>query len=375
MLARQLPFMHRLAVIGFSSLALFSLACEEAGQELCLEGEDEHYDRQEYKVESKEVSAPNQVHPEEICVDAAASASGEAFCFLNGMLNNVPDGEKFLDHGNCLDVRTMGTVSHRVPRFPDYCDSRLDDAEYVADVQWVTAQLETSGCTCCHNSKSGYSTVFDFGVGDAWVSTLSNNAVLLAAGLAGEGSFVTVAPEDNHGFAAAGNVFVSQDPERMRKFFLDEVDHRELGQEHIDEANAFYGAVPNFADIMNEAPEPCPDGVGVDATGLIHWGELEGVRFVNIMQGDGLNPSIPPLDAPTGTLWRLEADGPSEAMSTGTVHYADAGLEGYTQRFPRDASTAPDALVDANSYRIFATTRTSGVNHVSCEFTYPIEAP
>ena len=79
-------------------------------------------DTPEYQREAKEMSATHQVYPEEICVGADESVTGEAFCFSNGMLGNVIEGEKFLDHGDCRDVRTMGTSPISLTRrSPDLC--------------------------------------------------------------------------------------------------------------------------------------------------------------------------------------------------------------------------------------------------------------
>ena len=237
---------------------------------------------------------------------------------------------------------------------------------------WATAQLDSSGCGCCHNSESGYATVFDWGIGPNWVSTMSDMGVVLAAGLAGEGVFVTMPPEDNHGFAQAGNAFVSTDPERLAQFFLDEVEFRGLGQDAVEAADAFYAAVP-FAALATEKPWACPEGVGVDAEGQVHWSLTDG-RFLNILQGNEENPNIPPLDAPEGTLWRYEATAHADAMTSGAVAYGASDTEGTAQRFPADGS-APAELVEGETYTLFITNRMSGARREHCEFTYPIPSP
>ena len=209
-------------------------------------------------------------------------------------------------------------------------------------------------------------------MGVDWVGTISDRGIALAAGLVGKGIFVTVPAEENHGFAASGNVFVSTDPERMQAFFEREVEYRGLTDEDIELAARYYSFVP-FADLVDEVPEPCPEGVGVDQEGILHW-TLEGVRFLNIMQGNEQNPNIPPLDSPDGTLWRFEATANAEAFTSGTLSYGAESDAQKAQRFPRDGSQAP-ALVAGETYTLFATSRMSGASRQHCTFTYPITLP
>lgn len=329
-------------------------------------------EKAEYQREAKVMSAPHQVYPEEICVDAKDSLSGEAFCFSNGMLGNVPEGENFLDHGDCTDVRTMGTSGHRPVLPPAEEDARHGDPKYLAEVDWVRSELETSGCTCCHNSEGGYATVFDFGLGNTWVSTMSNSGVALAAGLVGEGVFVAVPPGENLGYEQGGNAFVSNDPERLQQFFMAEVAYRELTDEHLTSAQLFYDSVP-FASLKGEVPEPCPEGVGVEEDGTVHW-TLEGARFLNILQDAEENPNIPPLDSPEGTFWRYEAVATADALEPASFGYGTDDSKERAQRFPRDGA-APAALVDGETYTLFVATRMSAAFRQNCTFTFPIDTP
>ena len=368
--------MHTLsqpAIILLSSLALITgFSCESAKKQTQDIDDDLNFsERFEYQREAKVLSAEHQVYPKDICVEASESISGEGFCFSNGMLGNVPQGELFLDHGDCDDVRTMGTNGHLPITKPDPAE-RYSDPSYVQEVDWLRSQIRSSGCICCHDAESGYATTFDVSLGSNWVGTISDRGIALAAGLVGKGVFVTVPAESNHNFAASGNVFVSTDPERMQAFFEREVEYRGLTDEDIELASRYYSFVP-FADLVDEIPEPCPEGVGVDRENKLHW-TLDGVRFINILQDNDLNPNIPPLDSPAGTLWRFEATSNAEAFTSGTLDYKAVSNDQQAQRYPRDGSQA-ETLVEGETYTLFVTSRMSGASRQHCTFTYPVDSP
>ena len=82
-------------------------------------------ERSEYLREAKVVSAEHQVYPKEICVEASDTVNGEGFASLMDAWQCARGGT-FLDHGDCDDVRTMGTNGHISITAPESADRYLD---------------------------------------------------------------------------------------------------------------------------------------------------------------------------------------------------------------------------------------------------------
>jgi hypothetical protein len=81
-------------------------------------------------------------------------------------------------------------------------DPRLSDEAYLAELAWVTEQVEASGCVCCHDSKvlGKQAGEWDIRLGPLWLDSLPDTGLALFAGLADSSTLGAYHPEDNNGF-------------------------------------------------------------------------------------------------------------------------------------------------------------------------------
>lgn len=147
----------------------------------------------------------------------------------DGQIRNgtcVPEGERFKQSFDCTEVEGPGPGLPEQPstsKISAADPERLDDF----DTAWVQAQLNACSCVCCHSQggKSAHWWALDFP--PHWPDSALDSALV---SLAGDG-----APADKSEYLnpAKNNGFIRQygppttDPERMRAFFLRQIDFRQ----------------------------------------------------------------------------------------------------------------------------------------------------
>jgi len=314
--------------------------------------------------DTPERASENFIMPFETCPDESE------WCFWNANGGCVPEGERFVDWGDCPTVRTQGIPWTASVNPAADSDPRLSDPDYTAELTWVTAQANAAACVCCHSSDTGSANVFDISVGPTWVSTFTNRGVMMAAGIVTSDELGAFRPEDNHGFDRYTTMFPTTDVERFRRFFLEELDHRQVSQEEIDSVRPLAG--PLSGNTVSETTS-CSTGVGIDAQGVFHW-KGTAIRYAWVQRPDAANPGIPPnLDLPENTIWQASVHHENPAIPPGSLVYS-AKPPGAEQTYPAEDAGLP-TLTAGETYKLFLLPDHGQYLLENCTFVYPIDTP
>ncbi len=252
---------------------------------------------------------------EQVCAPPADGVAGAGpdgtVCTWDGIQGCTEEGRRFVDQASC-DTAYRQRGYYPVPieagTAPD--DPRLDDAEYMAEVEWVTAQVESCSCTCCHSSAitpSGPSMWF-IEDGPIWLDGVSDAGLAMFAGFADSESFGAYPVIDNNGFDRSRTGLPTTDTERLQRFLRTELQRRGVADPEAQDWYAFGGPLVSQARFE---PEVCDADVGI-VDGALTWSG-GGARYVYVLEADADNPGTPPnLFQPEGTLWHVMVD-PSDA--------------------------------------------------------------
>lgn len=270
---------------------------------------------------------------------AGASEDGKV-CTWTMISGCTEPGRHFADYGSCDAVRTQRPY-HPAPPAPPPTkpDTRLQDPTYVAELDWVKEQVEATACVCCHQTSitpKGAS-VWDIEAKDNWTSTFSNYGLAFAGGFLDSSLLGAYPADQNNGFDRSQTGIPTTDPERMRKFFANELAYRGGTTEEY----ASWDPVPQPFFVMDQfEPKACAEGEKVAADDTITW-TGGGARYVYVLERDTRNPGVPPnLDLPTGTIWRLDVAPDAKSVRTGKLHYGELPT-GTSQAFPSNGAPAP----------------------------------
>lgn len=259
-------------------------------------------------------------------------------------------GRRFSDYASCDVVRTQRPYYPMPPSSrTGQPDPRMDDPTYVTELDWVRTQIEATGCVCCHSAKEtpmGASN-WDIDVPGNWINTFDDTGLALGANLVSSMTLGAYEAEDNNGFDRSISGIPSTDPERMRTFFLNEIEHRGLTPEDFADTPPFGGFI--FAQSIYQ-PTACENGEGIRADGTIEW-EGGPARYIYVLEPGSDNPLGPPnFDLPEGTIWRLDVPSTGQPVLPGTVTFGTVP-EGLLQTFP--ASGAPASLESGKTYYLY----------------------
>ncbi len=264
-------------------------------------------------------------------------------------------GRSFMDYASCDRVRTQRPY-YPAPPAEDATreDPRMKDPTYVAEVNWVKSQIESTACICCHSTRApkGPSNWYVESPGN-FINSFYPRGLAMGAGWINTVSFGAYRPEHNNGFSRASperpndSIFVTTDAARIARFFEAELAQR--GYKREDFANQPYGGGPLDEQLLYR-PKACERGEGVAADGTLIWKGGK-ARYVYVLEQEASSPTVPPnLDLPEGTLWRIDVPGAGTPVESGTVKYGvvPAGL---SQRFPESGS--PVALTSGKTYDLY----------------------
>lgn len=291
---------------------------------------------------------------EQVCIDPVEGEPGGLgpdgqVCTQQAISGATEEGRHFADYASCDVVLTQRPywVNEISANTPDD-DPRYTDLEWQQEYAWVTGQVESSGCICCHSTEvapdgpSGWYIEAD----GLWVDTFYDDGMAMMAGWVDSTVFGAFPPEQNNGFARVLTGMLSNDPERMRDFFEAELARRGRVQSDFDDTEPFGGPL---VDQARYEPERCDGGEGV-ADGVVTW-RGGAARYLYVLEADAANPGTPPnLDLPDGTLWRVDVAPTDDPIDSG-IEYGVAP-DNAAQRFPVDA--APPALELGKDYYLYA---------------------
>lgn len=286
-------------------------------------------------------------------------------CTWQSISASTEEGRHFEDYASCDVVRTQRPY-YPVPPAEgwDAPDERLDDPAYVAELDWVKAQIQASACVCCHSEDApqGPSNWYIEQEGN-FINGLADTGLAMGSHWIDSSAFGVYPPEDNNGFERETSGFPSTQPQRMRDFFIGELTHRGLTEEDFDGTDPFGGPL---VDQLEYEPSACENGEGVRRDGTVVW-EGGDARYVYVLDAGARNPTVPPnLDLPEGTRWRIDVPHTGSPVASGSVTYGELP-GGMTQRFPEDG--APSALTPGQTYYLYVT-RDVILPVTRCLFTY-----
>lgn len=287
-------------------------------------------------------------------------------CTYSHISGSTEEGRHYADYGDCSHVLNQGRPYFAIPNpiANDPADPRLSDDEWLAEADWVTRQIESSACVCCHatsHTPNGYA-VWDTEGGPLWFDQFSKPGLAMMAGLVGSESFGAFDPAENNGFDRSVTGAPTTDVDRMKAFFEAEFARRGGTPEDATAYGDFGG--PLAAQLAYE-PEACADGVGVMPDGTLMWSG-GGARYVYVIAEGGANPGAPPnLDVPDDTLWMLSVAPEDDPIGCGTA-YGEVP-DGASQRVPADGD-AP-TLVPGETY-YFVVLRDIILPLERCTFTF-----
>ncbi len=271
-------------------------------------------------------------------------------CTWNLISGCTEEGRDFRDYGSC-DVVFTNRPYYSVDPYGNAADDdpRLSDDAYLEELSWVTEQVKSCACVCCHSSAAADGPAI-WGVEDEvlWPEQMSDTAVGMFAGYIDSSALGAFPPEENNGFDREQTAMPSTDPERMVAFWLDEMDRRGLSPDDLADEP------PVGQDILEQVYYDLPDcgsGEGVDAEGIIRWTDDFDARYAYILEEGSDNPGIPPnFDMPEGVIWRVDVPHDGQPFSSG-ITYGKLPETSF-QVFPDDGS-APPELVPGKRYHLY----------------------
>ena len=298
---------------------------------------------------------------------AGASADGKV-CTWEMISGATEAGRKFQDYASCEVVLTQRPYYPVAPNTARLGmeDPRMTDPEYVTELSWVKSQIEATACVCCHASSitpMGASN-WDIEAPGNFMDTFFDTGLAVGANYISSRELGAYPPEDNNGFERDTVGLPSTDPERMARFFREELAWR--GKSAEDFAGRRYTAGPLGAQ-LEYVPGECESGEGVGRDGSLSW-RGGGARYIYVLREGSENPGVPPnLDRPQGTLWRIDRDHTLNPVTADAVRYGQTPA-GMTQVVPAPDAQAP-ALEPGKRYYLYILADIA-IPITRCIFTY-----
>ena len=270
-------------------------------------------------------------------------------CTWEAISGNTEAGRAYIDYASCDPVFTQRPYyAINVGWETASDDPRLTDPDFQAELDWVTSQVESAACMCCHSSELAPDgpSMWYVEAGPIWTDSLTDAGAAMMAGWIDSTAFGRFDPAENNGFDRGTTGVATTDVARMLAFWEADLARRGLSRADFDDALPFGGPL---YDQLTYTPSACENGEGLDADGNISW--IGGdARYVYVLTTDSDNPGVPPnLDLPAGTIWRVDVDWTDPPMASG-IAYGSAP-DGAVQTFPE--SGAPAALVPGEVYYLY----------------------
>jgi hypothetical protein len=287
-----------------------------------------------------------------VCANVAISGATEA-------------GKSFSKYASCEVVRTQRPYYPTPPaKVPSSTDPRLNDAAYMAEVNWAKGELQASGCVCCHDSTilPKGSSQWDISSAGVWLDTISDTGLGFFAGYADSSVLGAYPAADNHNFDRAVTGVPSTDPARMKKLITAELAQRGISVEKASSASPFGG--PIYVNSIRP-PTACTAGEGVLPDGTIAF-KGGNARYVYMLEVGSKNPGVPPnLDRPMGTRWRLDVLPSADALASGLAYGKTPG--GSYQDTP---VSTPALTLEKGTQYVLHVLKDVGLPLANCVFTF-----
>lgn len=156
-----------------------------------------------------------------------------AHAFISGC---TVEGRNYAEDVSCPDVRKQGRPfrPYPSPKEPSPTDPRLEDSAFMEELGWVTRQVRSCGCACCHDtSKLSDFALWDINKPYVWIEQMTRRGVVILSGQLDSTSLGSLPPADNNGFDRSQTGAPSTDPARFKAFFEAEAARRGITPEEI----------------------------------------------------------------------------------------------------------------------------------------------
>jgi len=150
---------------------------------------------------------------------------GEPICTPISISGATEEGLNFHEYASCDVVRTQRPFRPvPVPNRSQPNDPRLNDPSFQAELAWLTQQVRSTGCACCHDTSAGYkSAMWDVAQGTIWTDQLTVRGLGILSGRISSKIFGNIPPEYNNGFDRSVTGIPTNDLARMKAFFEQEI--------------------------------------------------------------------------------------------------------------------------------------------------------
>ncbi|MEL6349964.1 MAG: proteinase inhibitor, partial [Myxococcota bacterium] len=234
-----------------------------AGLNECADAVDQDYDQGEADGAFVDIEL-TCLQP--LAGEPAGQGPDGTVCTYNNISGCTEEGRRFSDYASCDDVRSqrgyypLDASGFETP--PD--DPVWDDPDFWTELAWVTTQVESCGCICCHSTETAPQGPSNWFVesGGIWTDSMFESGLAQSAGWVDSSLLGFFDAADNNGFDRDGYGFPSTDPERMQAFFEGELARRGVARTDYPldpEPGPDFVAVVQFFE-----PEVCEFGEGVD---------------------------------------------------------------------------------------------------------------
>jgi hypothetical protein len=297
--------------------------------------------------------------------EPAGKSDGGQVCTWQSVAGATEEGRQYREYADCNVVRTQRPYFPMPPAASYQADDpRMKDPTFVTELNWVRAQIDAVGCSCCHSASGPKGAVrWSIDLPGNWSTSMNDRDVAALANWIDTSMFEKFPKETNNGFSRPHGL-PSTDPARVEAFFLAEAKQRGLS------AAQFANAPPTGGPLVEQSqytPQRCSAGEGIDAAGAIKWNDGP-ARYVYVLAVGSKNPTVPPdRDTPAGTRWRVDVPATGEPLLPGTVRYGVLPPRTF-QHFP-ESGTA-QALVSGRDYYLYVT-RDMFQPITRCIFTAP----
>ena len=142
-------------------------------------------------------------------------------CTWNSIAGCTEEGRKYKDYASCEPVLTQRPYVPVAARVVDEPDPRMQDPEYVEELDWVKEQIEACACVCCHSdqlSPNGEPSNWYIEAPGNFVDTFFDSGVAFAADYTDSLALGAHDPSENNGFDRTRSPIPSTDPDRMVAF-------------------------------------------------------------------------------------------------------------------------------------------------------------
>jgi hypothetical protein len=168
-----------------------------------------------------------------VCVDPQpgeppGQSEGGKVCTWESLNGCTELGRNYADYVSCEPAYEARGYYPAPPAPESAPDPRMQDPAYAAEVAWVKAQTEACSCVCCHQGSRtpAGAAIWDTELDGNFLNSFTPWGLAFMAGFV-DSSILGYRPaEENNGFSRETTGMPTQDPERVLKFFTEELAHR-----------------------------------------------------------------------------------------------------------------------------------------------------